>query len=154
MDKFYRRGRTLGLFLGISLFSTVYAADPSLKSEPPNVIALSALAQISAVGVAAQYDKAEQFFVKGKESGLSELQMYEAVLNILPYTGYPCTLNTMSRFQKVYPQYIQNRSDGKEPQPTEPWQEYACGSWVERSTNIRQQLGVGGSGAEELTKQI
>jgi alkylhydroperoxidase/carboxymuconolactone decarboxylase family protein YurZ len=80
--------------------------------------------------------------------------MYEAVLNLLPYTGYPRTLNTMSRFQKVYPQYLQNRSGGKEPQPTEPWQQFVTNAWVERSATIRQQLGVGGSGGEALTKQL
>lgn len=154
MDKFFSRVMTMGLFFWIGLFSTVYADDAPQKSAPPNRAVLSALAQISAAGTAAQYDKAEQFFIKGKEAGLSELQMYEAVLNLLPYIGYPRTLNTMSRFQKVYTQYIANRSDGKDPFPTEPWQEYACGPWVERSTDIRQQLGVGGPDAEALTKQI
>jgi 4-carboxymuconolactone decarboxylase len=154
MDKFFSRAMTIGLFAWLGFFSPVHAADPPQKSATPNSTVLSALAQIGAAGVAAQYDKAEQFFLKGKEAGLSELQMYEAVLNLLPYIGYPRTLNTMSRFQKVYPQYIENRSNGKDPSPTEPWQEYACGTWIERSTPIRQQLGVGGPDAEELTKQI
>ena len=78
-------------------------------AQPPNTAVLSALAQISAAGVAAQYDKAEQYLIRGKAAGLSELQMYEAVLNLVPYTGYPRTLNTMSRFQKVYPQYLQSQ---------------------------------------------
>jgi hypothetical protein len=82
---------------------TVQAADPPQTAQPPNTAVLSALAQISVAGAAAQYDKAEQSFIKGKTAGLSELQMYEAVLNLVPYTGYPRTLNTMSRFQKVYP---------------------------------------------------
>lgn len=154
MDKFSCREIAIGLFIWLGLFSTAYAADPSRTSETPNSTVLSALAQIAAAGVAAQYDKAEQLFVKGKEAGLSELQMYEAVLNLVPYTGYPRTLNTMSRFQKVYPQYVQNRSGGKELRPTEPWQQYAVGAWVERSANIRQQLGVGGPDAEALTKQL
>jgi 4-carboxymuconolactone decarboxylase len=154
MEKFSYRVITIGLFMWSGLFSIVSAADPPQTSAPPNPAILSALAQISAAGVAAQYDKAEQFFVTGKAAGLSELQMYEAVLNLVPYTGYPRTLNTMSRFQKVYPQYLQSRDGGKEPQPTEPWQQYATSVWVERSTPIRQQLGVGGPGAETLTKQL
>lgn len=154
MDKFFYRAIVIGLIMGISLFSTVNAADAPQKAEPSKRTILSALAQISAAGVAAQYDKAEQFFVKGKEAGLSELQMYEAVLNLIPYPGYPRTLNTMSRFQKVYPQYVQNRSGGKELQPTEPWRQYAASAWVERSTNIRQQLGVGGPDAAALTTQL
>lgn len=154
MDKFSYRVMMIGLFMWRALFTTVYAADPPQAPKPPNRTVLAALAQISAAGTAAQYDKAEQFFIKGKEAGLSELQMYEAVLNLLPYIGYPRTLNTMGRFQKAYPQYVEKRSNGKDPSPTEPWQEYACGPWVERSMNIRQQLGVGGPEAEALTKQI
>ena len=65
----------ISLFMGSSLFSTVSAADQPQTSQPSNLVILSALAQISAAGVAAQYDKAEQFFIKGKEAGLSELQM-------------------------------------------------------------------------------
>lgn len=154
MYKYYHKVRLMGLFVWLGLFSTVYAADPPRKSESPNPTVLAALAQIGAAGVAAKYDTVEQLFAKGKEVGLSELQMYEAVLNLVPYTGYPRTLNTMNRFQKVYPHYLQNRSGGNEPQPTEPWRQYAAGTWVERSANIRQQLGVGGPDAEALTKQL
>jgi 4-carboxymuconolactone decarboxylase len=32
--------------------------------------------------------------------------------------------------------------------------QYAAGPWVERSDNIRQQLGVGGPGAEALVNQL
>jgi 4-carboxymuconolactone decarboxylase len=154
MATFSYRVMTIGLLVWSGLFSTVSAADLPQTSTPPPAAVLAALAQISAAGVAAQYDKAEQFFLKGKAAGLSELQMYEAVLNLVPYTGYPRTLNTMSRFQKVYPQYLQNRAGGKEPQATEPWKDYATSVWVERSTPIRQQLGVGGPDAEALTKQL
>jgi 4-carboxymuconolactone decarboxylase len=80
--------------------------------------------------------------------------MYEAVLNLVPYVGYPRTLNTMGRFQKVYPNYVKERASGKNPQPTEPWSQYAAGQWVERSDAIRQQLGVGGAGAETLVNQL
>src|SRR5262245_44262304 len=75
MNKFSYRVMTIGLCVSLGLFSTIYAADSLQKSEPPHPTALSALAQIGAAGVAAQYDKAEQLFVRGKESGLSELQM-------------------------------------------------------------------------------
>jgi alkylhydroperoxidase/carboxymuconolactone decarboxylase family protein YurZ len=60
----------------------------------------------------------------------------------------------MISFQKAYPNYIRDRSGGKEPQPTEPWQEYAGKVWIERGTQIQQQLGFGGPGAEEFTKQL
>ena len=154
MEECIVRVITIGVFVWSGLISTVSAADAPQTAATSTPAVLSALAQIAAAGVAAQYDKAEHFFVTGKEAGLSERQMYEAVLNLLPYTGYPRTLNTMSRFQKIYPQYVQNRSGGKEPHPTEPWQQYATSSWVERSATIRQQLGVGGPGAEALTKQL
>lgn len=154
MKVFSYRIITISLLVWSGLSSPVSAADTSQKSSPSTPAILSALAQIAAAGVAAQYDKAEQYFAKGKAAGLSELQMYEAVLNLLPYTGYPRTLNTMSRFQKVYPEYLKQRSGGKEPQPTEPWQQYATKGWVERSTPIRQQLGVGGPGAEALATQL
>ena len=154
MEKFSYRVLTIGLFVWSGFLLTVQAADPPQTAQPPNTAVLSALAQISAAGVAAQYDKAEQYLIRGKAAGLSEIQMYEAVLNLVPYTGYPRTLNTMSRFQKVYPQYLQSRAGGKEPRPTEPWQQYAAGIWVERSTPIRHQLGVGGPDAEALTKQL
>ena len=46
-------------------------------------------------GAAAGRTPAEQLFNEGKDVGLSELQMYEAVLNLLPYIGYPRTLSTL-----------------------------------------------------------
>ena len=95
MEKFSYRVLTIGLFVWSGLLLTVQAADPPQTAQPPNTAVLSALAQISAAGVAAQYDKAEQYFIKGKAAGSSELQMYEAVLNLVPYTGSPRTLNTM-----------------------------------------------------------
>src|SRR5262249_30274067 len=91
---------TLGLL--ISTVSVTQAADPPMRS-------LVHLAKISAAGASGQLDKAEQFFGQGKENGLSEVQMYEAVLNLVPYVGYPRTLNTMSRFQRVYPNYVKER---------------------------------------------
>jgi hypothetical protein len=48
----------------------------------------------------------------------------------------------MTSFQKVYPHYMRERSGGKDPQPTEPWQEYAVKVRVERGTQIQQQLEV------------
>ena len=66
MDKF-TRVIPIGLCVWLGLFSTGYAADAQQKAEPLNRTVLSALAQISAAGTAAQYDKAEQLFVKGKE---------------------------------------------------------------------------------------
>lgn len=56
------------------------------------------LAAIAAAGASGQFDKTEQLFRQGKEAGLSELQMYEIVLNLLPYVGYPRTLSTMMSF--------------------------------------------------------
>lgn len=142
------------LYILESLALTGYAAAP----QPPgtagyNRAALSTLATIAAAGASGQFDVAEQLFRQGKERGLSELQMYEAVLNLLPYIGYPRTLSTMSRFQKVYPHYIRERS-GENPQPTEPWQEYASETWGERGAQIQQQLGFGGADAEKFTRQF
>ncbi len=147
------------LLLFVSVFqgfvSGVYATEPaSSPAKPPNQAALNMLAQIAAAGASGQFDKTEQLFRQGKETGLSELQMYETVLNMLPYVGYPRTLSTMMSFQKVYPNYIRDRSGGKDPQPTEPWQDYAGKVWIERGTQIQAQLGFGGPGAEAFTKQL
>ena len=132
-----------------------YAADaPSSAAKPPHQAALNMLAQIAAAGTSGQFDKTEQLFRQGKAAGLSELQMYETVLNLLPYIGYPRTLSTMLSFQKVCPHYIRERSAGKEPQPTEPWQDYAGRVWIERGTQIQEQLGFGGASAAEFTKQL
>ena len=78
-----------------------------------NQTILTTLSKISASGASGQFDTAEQLFRDGKDTGLSELQMYEAVLNLLPYIGYPRTLSTLGRFQKVYPDYIAERSQGE-----------------------------------------
>lgn len=131
------------------------AADaPSSAAKTPNQTALNMLAAIAAAGASGQFDKTEQLFRQGKEAGLSELQMYETVLNLLPYVGYPRTLSTMMSFQKVYPNYIRERSAGKDPQPTEPWQDYAGKVWVERGIQIQAQLGISGPGREEFIKQL
>ncbi len=147
----------LVFFLSVlqGLGSVVYATEPpSSEAKTPNQATLVMLAKIAAAGASGQFDTTEQLFRQGKEAGLSALQMYETVLNLLPYIGYPRTLSTMSSFQKVYPRYIRDRSGGKDPQPTEPWQDYAVKVWGERGAQIQQQLGVGGAGAEELTKQL
>ena len=155
-----KRQRTVyGLVFFLSVLqgfgAVVYATEtPSPGATTSNQATLLMFATIAAAGASGQFDKAEQLFRQGKEAGLSELQMYETVLNLLPYIGYPRTLSTMSSFQTVYPQYIRERSSGKAPQPTEPWQEYAVKVWGERGAQIQQQLGVGGAGAEELTKQL
>ena len=147
----------LALFLSVTLgFASVgYAADaPSSAANTPPQATLNMLATIAAAGASGQFDKTEQLFRQGKEAGLSELQMYETVLNLLPYIGYPRTLSTMISFQKVYPHYIQERSAGKEPQPTEPWQDYAGKEWGERGTRIQQQLGFGGADTGGVLKQL
>jgi hypothetical protein len=152
-----RTVRSLVLFLNVLLGfgSVVYAADaPSSAAKTPDQAALSMLAKIAAAGASGQFETTEQLFKQGKEVGLSELRMYETVLNLLPYIGYPRTLSTMLSFQKVYPNYIRDRSGGKDPQPTEPWQDYAGKVWIERGTQIQQQLGFGGAGAAEFTKQF
>jgi alkylhydroperoxidase/carboxymuconolactone decarboxylase family protein YurZ len=155
-----KRQRTVcGLVFFLSVLqgfgSVVYATEsPLSKAKTPNQAALIMLAKIAAAGAAGQFDKTEQLFRQGKEAGLSELQMYETVLNMLPYIGYPRTLSTMLSFQKAYPNYIRDRSGGKEPQPTESWQDYAGKVWIERGTQIQQQLGFGGPGTEEFTKQL
>lgn len=143
----------LSVLLGLG--SVVYAADaPSSATTTPPQATLNMLATIAAAGASGQFDKTEQLFTQGKEAGLSELQMYETVLNLLPYIGYPRTLSTMISFQKVYPHYIQERSSGKEPQPTEPWREYAGNVWGERGTRIQQQLGFGGADAGDVLKRL
>lgn len=152
-----RTGCGLVLFLVILLGfgSIASAADPpSLPAQAPNQATLLMLAKIAAAGASGRFDTAEQLFRQGKEVGLSELQMYEAVLNLLPYIGYPRTISTMTSFQKVYPHYIRERSGGGEPQPTEPWQDYAGTVWVERGTEIQQRLGFIGPGAEEVARQL
>jgi alkylhydroperoxidase/carboxymuconolactone decarboxylase family protein YurZ len=153
----HRSRCSLGLVLGMLLgFAAVgYAADaPSSAATTPPQAALNMLATIAAAGASGQFDTTEQLFRQGKEAGLSELQMYETVLNMLPYIGYPRTLSTMLSFQKVYPHYIRDRSSGTEPQPTEPWQDYAGKVWIERGTQIQAQLGFGGTGTEQFTKQL
>jgi alkylhydroperoxidase/carboxymuconolactone decarboxylase family protein YurZ len=148
-----------GVVLFLSMFqgfaAVVYATEPaSPPAKSPNQAALNMLAQIAAAGASGQFDTTEQLFRQGKEAKLSELQMYETVLNLLPYVGYPRTISTMMSFQKVYPNYTRERSGGKDPQPTEPWQDYAGKVWIERGTQIQQQLGFGGAGAEEALKQL
>lgn len=139
----------------LGLAAVGYAADsPSSATKTPNQEALNMLATLAAAGASGQFSKAEQLFRQGKEAGLNELQMYETVLNMLPYIGYPRTLSTMMSFQKVYPNYIRERSAGKEPQPTEPWQDYAGKVWVERGIQIQAQLGISGPGREEFIQQL
>src|SRR5262249_6519217 len=136
--------------LGIPLLGAQATELQSQETRTPTRTALVMLAKISSAGASGQFDLAEQLFAQGKEAGLSPLQMYEAVLNLLPYMGYPRTLSTMMRFQKIYPQYIRDRSEGKDPQPTEPWREYALEEWGKRGAQVQQQLGVAGPGREEL----
>ena len=146
--------QTAVLFCALGSPCLIAQTTEPQETRAPTRPALVMLAKIAAAGASGQFDLVEQFFTQGKEAGLSPLQMYEAVLNLLPYVGYPRTLSTMTRFQKVYPQYIRERSAGKDPQPTEPWREYAVEEWGKRGTQVQQQLGVGGPGREEFARQI
>ena len=93
---------TIGLVCAVGLLPLAAHA----QNAAYNQTALVALCQISAAGTSGRFDTAEQLFSEGKDAGLSALQMYEAVLNLLPYIGYPRTLSTLIRFQQVYPDYI------------------------------------------------
>ena len=90
-----KRHRTVcGLVFFLSVLqgfgSVVYATEsPSSEAKTPNQAALIMLAKIAAAGASGQFDKAEQLFRQGKEAGLSELQMYETVLNLLPVHRVP-----------------------------------------------------------------
>ena len=145
------RGRlTIGLVCAVGLLPlTVHAQNTAY-----NQTTLVALCQISAAGTSGQFDTAEQLFSEGKDAGLSALQMYEAVLNLLPYIGYPRTLSTLIRFQQVYPDYISQRSQGQSPQPTEPWPEYAPTIWGERGMQIQEQLTGGNEENKKLIEQL
>ncbi len=147
-----RIARSLRVFIGFSCVVFVTAAQ--VNTATYNQTVLSTLSKISASGASGQSDTAEQLFRVGKEAGLSELQMYEAVLNLLPYIGYPRTLSTLGRFQKVYPDYIAKRSQGKTPKSTEPWQEYAPEVWGERGAKVQEQLAGGSEANEELVQQL
>ena len=138
---------TIGLVCAVGLLPLTAQA----QNAAYNQTILVALCKISAAGASGRFDTAEQLFSEGKDAGLSELQMYEAVLNLLPYIGYPRTLSTLGRFQQVYPDYITQRSQGQSPQPTEPWPEYAPTIWGERGMRVQEQL-TGGS--EENQKLI
>ena len=126
----------------VAFFWMVFVLSLNAQSQDasydPSV--LSALCKISAAGAAARFDTAEQLFKGGKDAGLTELQMYESVLNLLPYIGYPRTLSTLERFQKAYPDYITERSSGQPPQSTEPWLEFATTSWGARGAKIQETL--------------
>ena len=131
--------------LAVNAQSQDTAYDPTI---------LSALCKISAAGASARFDTAEELFKGSKEAGLSELQMYESVLNLLPYIGYPRTLSTRERFQKVYPNYITERSSGQTPQSTEPWREFATTQWGERGAKVQETLAGGPEANAELMQWL
>lgn len=150
-DNWKTRGvRKIGGILVLCLFPIAAQAQDASYNQA----ILTALSKISAAGASGKFDTAEQLFKDGKDAGLSELQMYETVLNLLPYIGYPRTLSTLGSFQKVYPDYITQRSQGQTPKPTEPWQEYATTTWGERGTKVQQQLAGSSKENEELIKSL
>jgi hypothetical protein len=144
---------SLGACIGLSSVAFVTTVQ-SQNSAAYNQTVLTTLSKISASGASGQFDTAEQLFRDGKEAGLSELQMYETVLNLLPYIGYPRTLSTLGRFQKVYPNYIVKRSEGESPKPTEPWQEYATTTWGKRGMQVQEQLAGGSEANKELIQRL
>ncbi len=159
-------GFILSAFLGsVAMPSTTRAQPPHAQQVPAaqdmqdtqpvgayDQTALCLLATLAAAGASGQFDRAEQLFREGKEAGLSQLQLYESVLNLLPYIGYPRTLSTMRRFQTVYPDYIAQRSHGQAP--TEPWQAYAPQVWGERGAQIQQQLVGDRRASESLIQRL
>jgi alkylhydroperoxidase/carboxymuconolactone decarboxylase family protein YurZ len=144
---------SLSVLIGFSAVMFVRAARAQ-DTASYDQTALTTLSKISASGAAGQFDTAEQLFKDGKGAGLSELQMYETVLNLLPYIGYPRTLSTLGSFQKVYPDYITQRSQGKAPKSTEPWQEYAPKVWGERGAKVQEQLSGGSEANKELIQRL
>ena len=133
---------------------SVVSLNAQSLDAPYDQDVLSGLCKIAAAGAAGRFDTAEKLFKDGKGAGLSELQMYETVLNLLPYIGYPRTISTLKRFQKVYPNYFTERGSSEPPRSSEPWLEFATTSWGERGAMVLETLAGGPEENEKLMQWL
>ncbi|MEO7993789.1 MAG: hypothetical protein ABI743_05260 [bacterium] len=80
----------------------------------------------------------------GADSGFSLEQLYEGLLQLLTYIGYPRTIHALMTFHTTFPTY----SATQESRPLEPWTGAAGIVWPDRGESIFKALW----GGDALTK--
>lgn len=104
------------------------------------IIALARLAAAQATGDQTGVANALR---AARDADYSWEQCYEALLQLVAYTGYPRTLNALATYRAV--------SGVPTPeQPTEPWSKYAVKVWPERGASVFRQLWLGHELADNL----
>lgn len=93
-------------------------------------------------------------FSAAEQTGYSPDAIYESLLTLLPYIGYPKTIHALISFQHFYPTFLPARG----PAPTEPWNSHAAIVWPDRGAEVFRQLwGAGAlqkSRLDELSPEL
>lgn len=101
------------------------------------------LARLAAAHTIGNQDAVAATLREANAAGLSWDACYEALLQLVAYTGYPRTLNALATYRAV---------SGQPPAdyPSEPWDANAIAVWPERGVEIFQQLWPGRPLAESI----
>jgi 4-carboxymuconolactone decarboxylase len=97
---------------------------------------LTALARLSATHTSGDQDALAHELRAAAAGGLTWDACYEAILQLVAYTGYPRTLNALATYRAVSGVAVSAR-------PSEQWDDYAVEVWPERGAAIFRQLWPG-----------
>lgn len=108
------------------------STEPSQQTTNP-MTRLAAFARMAAMHAIGDQEALAQMLREAQTAGISWDACYEALLQLIAYTGYPRTLNALATFRAV-------SGVPTSPTPTEPWQEYALATWPARGVEIFHTL--------------
>lgn len=75
-------------------------------------------------------------FTAAEQTGYEPDAIYESILTLLPYIGYPRTIHALLSFQHFYPTFIPARGSS----PTESWNSHSAIIWPDRGVEVFRQL--------------
>ena len=102
----------------------------------PHMPRLAHLARVAACHSAGEQDALARELRAAVAGGLSWDACYEAILQLVAYTGYPRTLNALATYRAVSGVAVS-------PRPSEEWGDFALAVWPERGAAIFRQLWPG-----------
>ncbi len=109
----------------------------------PTASRLTALARLAACHTSGDQALLGRELRAAGVAGISWEACYEALLQLVAYTGYPRTINALTTFREVSGVSASER-------PSEAWNDFAVSIWPERGAGVFQQLWPGHELADSI----